>query len=763
MARVDIGTTTDQDVSEIRRETKENALSEEKKRLQALTFNSILSEDDQAEIVERVIRDVDDDIANRGEYMDKLTEILDIYEGKRDDSNPKSDPFEGAADVRTMLVAAQVEVLHANLMPNLYDQERLIWRPRERMDRRQIDATGRFMRWALDHIRFDAWVDQTAYAHALEGTVASKIRWDVQWRWVQRRAIKEQSVVEKAEDFTSNDNPAARFDVGAEDYDVRYDYVKFERAVVEDPPLGDVGFPNCSVSSFPVDADELDHIWHRTRPLLADLKDKRDMGLFINTDDVEVSMSEPPEESEEQRARMQAEGTQIAQPNPTFQPTELIEYYGQFDVPGKGVMECVAWVEKNSKTFLGLMPLVAMWRSGRRPWVLSQLIPRKGRIYGKGIAHMVMELQKIIDTVHNQRLDIGTMTIIPMGVYRAGSGFEPDQLQARPGLWIPVDDVNDAKPIALPNNTITTFQEENFLLRVAERLTSIGELQSGQESSTIGTRATARGTIALLARSDLRTNVLASRIRTHISRVIKMLLLAWQDKMPGDMADRVVGDDGDALFSDGLTPAEIAGDFDVELEIDPTGGSKQAEIDNALSMYQLLMQNPLVVSNPALVWQISANLLEKTGMTDIESFIGPKPPEQPEVTDLVKDEISQLNQGRLPKSTQVTPLAEVFIGLLSFTQTNEFRRLPAEKSRLFLIRMGILQAEMVKQIQRQQAERQAQQQAGGDLGAGVVGPEGPQPQDQGLAGPAGPGVAGAPQPQPETVGQVPTQGGGELV
>jgi len=77
-------------------------------------------------------------------------------------------------------------------------------------------------------------------------------------------------------------------------------------------------------------------------------------------------------------------------------------------------------------------------------------------MYGKTIP--VNELENEMNSIHNQRLDAGTMSIIPMGVYRAGSGLTPEEIQVRPGLWIPVDDINDIKYLVMPNNVLVSFQ-----------------------------------------------------------------------------------------------------------------------------------------------------------------------------------------------------------------------------------------------------------------------------------------------------------------
>ena len=76
----------------------------------------------------------------------------------------------------------------------------------------------------------------------------------------------------------------------------------------------------------------------------------------------------------------------------------------------KDYIECIFFIEAKTKTFLGAMPLIEVSRINKRPFVIAQLIKRTNRMYGKGIGDFVKELQKEMDSIHNQRLDAGTMS-----------------------------------------------------------------------------------------------------------------------------------------------------------------------------------------------------------------------------------------------------------------------------------------------------------------------------------------------------------------
>lgn len=732
---------------------RDKVIEKERDAISSSTFNSLVDEPLAAEIVSRIQSDISTDETNRQSYLETLSEIIDMYEGRR--TGEKSYPFEKCADVRTMLVASHVELLHSSLLPVVWNLERLRFRPRENSDSRRADHVTEFMRWALPESDFDRYADLTTYNHILEGTVVTKVRWDITHRWVQRRILKQDAIRKRIKSLGESDRltlPSA-----VNDFDTKYDFTTEEKPIIEDVHLDDVFFPTYAVPSGSV--DDIDHIAHRTRPTLSDLRRKVEMGLFVE-DAVEHIISKQEEKNSStkgtsafatnstvptgivQEAIHDAEGT-IA-PNSCF---ELIEHYAIWDIPGKGPVDCVTWIERQTGTFLGMLPLVNLWGHGRRPWRISQLVPRHSRLYGKGVGHFLVELEKINNTIVNQRLDMGTMSVIPPLLYRAASTFNPDDIEIAPGVSIPVDSMDDAKFLQMPNNTLTSFQEERTILERAERLTSIGDLQAGQNSTTARTRATARGTLALIARGDIHTNTLGSRIRRHLSGVIELILLAWQDKMPEGLSARILNDQGEQAFPRGLTPSEISGRYDIYSELDPTGGSIQGRLDNVGQAYTMGINNPLIASNPAHLWELTALPLRELGL-DVEALIGPKPIVPDITTNPVMSEINEITQGRLPVTSKTSNPIELLIGLFDWSQTDEAKDLPPEKRAILRLRLEALQAEV---------RAKARQEMLNSLQSGM----GPEPTGTPLApGLFAPGaVPIEPNAPPPTPGGTPMQGG----
>lgn len=739
-----------------RSKKEKEVLSKEADKRKALMYNDLLSEGAQKDLVARILHDVKDSEGARTEYFARRKEIIDIYEGK---TKEKVDPFPGCANVNTMITAMVVELLQAKLFPTVYNEDLIYFRPVESGDVETAEAVSVFMRWAQREAKMASVVDDVIKALCLEGTAVVKVRWDEEYRWVQRKIPSLKKAANRLKSTVLNLMGAEKR-VKYQDltYDIKYEFLKFEKCIVELLPLDDVGFP---VYAMPrTDEHRLEYLWHRTRPAYTALRQKELTGFFINTKNVSDYIDKwlaanPPI----QKGRQEAEGTVSPQYVKQNRRCEEIEWYGKVDVPSKGLMDCVVWVERGSKTFLGIMPVMNLSRIGNRLVFVGQLVPRLHRMYGKGIADFVVELQKEMDSIHNQRLDAATMSIIPPGIYRAASATEPEELKLQPALWIPVDDVNDVKYLTMPNNVLVSFQEERMLMELIQNISSIGGYQSGQESSVNRTRATATGTMAIIAQGEQRFQILAKRIQTFLGKVLKAMLEQYQEKMPPRLADRVLGDDGRLLFPKGLSVEDISGTFDIYMQLDATGGSKQMERESSANLYGALLQNPLVQQNPTGLYEITADLLKAAGKVDPQRYIGPKPLTPNAST--VDDEIRKIKQGVLPGTTQGQNPQQLLQGLRDFMDTEEFDGLEPEKQALVKIRLLNLGTEFAKFIgemskQNQQGGvPQGMPQQGGVPNEGGPGAPGGQgepvlanamPQAQGPAGPQGAGIGiGGPQ------------------
>ena len=156
-----------------------------------------------------------------------------------------------------------------------------------------------------------------------------------------------------------------------------------------------------------------------------------------------------------------------------------------FDIDGDGVAEdIVCWVIKESATLLKCMPLseYVPFSPPRRPLARAQYLPVEGSADGIGLPELMEGYHDFVKMLLDQTVDIGTITGVPFGFYRASGGNRPEVIKFAPGEMYPLadpqKDVNfprmNNQGNAMGLNMVTWGQAQQ------EKLTNIGDLQLGR-------------------------------------------------------------------------------------------------------------------------------------------------------------------------------------------------------------------------------------------------------------------------------------------
>lgn len=724
------------------------AQKEEKKEQDKYRLN--FSEEKKIELAERVCYLVEKDESDRDEFIKTRAKVRKMYEGIRE---PKSDPWKNCANVSTQVVNMVVELLHSRLYPSVWNDNLIYWKPMENNDIPNIENVAKFMQWVIKELNLGQVVDDYIHNLILDGTAVMKLRWVDDWKWVQRKIPIPESLTSRVKRVVMSFLGGKKeYKVPEQRYKVTYEYKKFENAKVEVLDLEDVGFPTYSVPTS--DEEELEHIWHRSYLTLHDLKEMEAFGYISNVDKVSSHLDEILMKGTK-KSDLEAEKTKITQ-NKYNNLNEIIEFYDKYDWNNDGIREdIILTVDRKSKTLLDARELMAYSRINERPFVVGQLIRRTNRMYGKSMGEVAMPLEEEINAIHNQRLDAGTMSIIPFGVYRAGSGFKPEDIEMEPGLWIPVDDINDAKWITVPNNVMVSFQEERMLMEMVEKVTSVGSYQSGQESDVNRSRSTARGTLAIIQQGEIRFSVLGKRCQYPLTRALGKLLRQYQDKLPPGIAERILGTDGEPVFPNGIAPEDLAGGYDAYMVLDSTGGSKQADNQMRASIYQNFVQNPFVMQNPAGFWQLSADTLKSTGMYNDPTLILGEQPQNPALHNNPQAENERMMQGEQVDVKDTDNVMEHIISHYSFRDTGEFSVMPPEYRINFDEHLKQTKEQLMQSFMNMQQQAQQQPEGVPPGGSPLQQPQGgPNANNQGIqqGAPLGAGPVGGVETPPVTPG-----------
>jgi len=660
-----------------------------------------LSAEDQKKIVELVLWKAEQYDGARAEWRKQVTSARKLYDGSTDHVRP---PWADAPLISTMVTTWVVDTLAAKLFPLIWNENLIYWKGRDKADIDQCEKIRKFMRWVITReLKMAGVIEEVIQDLLIDGTFAVKIRWEVMYKWIQRRVatgIKAKTIEGIQRIFKK--------------YDAKYEYKKFEKPMVERLEIDDVLFPWDAKNS-----DDCDII-HRVYNTYNDLKDLQTRGYVRNVDESIIADTDEKAENLKGSLKVKVEQEGMSQHDRIREenPIECYEAYLKYPINGK-MIESVFFVSKTAKKFLSGKPLVSISRIEKRPIFAYSLFGRSGRLLGKSAAMMVAPLHKEMDAIHNQRIHAGTIAISPPGFYRPASGFKPKKQSYGPGYLTPLDDPQ--KDVVFPNFSAqllqVSFQEEQNVLSLVERLSTISSYMLGKESEVVKSRATATGTMALIGQAEQKFNAVAKRVQDSVAELLIRVLQQYQQFMPPGLDKRILGEGGESLFPEGMAPEDIAGEYDCYMELDFATSNKQVEQQVSQMMYQTLSQNPLVMKDPSLLWELTSNFIVSMGNKYPEKIIGNKPPSLESYDADADVEFSEMMAG---KKVQVKPNENGIAHLIAHVtqrKSDRFVVMPDEYKPLLDEHIQktqvLVQQQMQKQIEGAAAAQDAAQAPGG--------------------------------------------------
>ena len=328
---------------------------------------------------------------------------------------------------------------------------------------------------------------------------------------------------------------------------------------------------------------------------------------------------------------------------------EILETYASLDVDGSGInSEIIVWVHLRSREILRATYLHRVNKAGKRPFAKIDFHKRPGQPFGMGLVEILHPLTTEIDAMHNLRIDYGMFSTMPFFFYRPNGNMNPEEIQLRPGMGIPLD--NPQSDVFFPNlgnRTIFGFQEEAALQTMIERLTGISDLSLGVLSGQQGATRTATGARALIGEANANLDVHLRRLNRGWKKVLESLLHLLQQRMPPGFEFRVTGEDGDDYFAQIDTPSEIAGDFDFEISANSANSNQAVQQNQADGVLQQSL-NPLMLQlgivSPGNLYEAIKNWYQSRGIKEWSRFIN-KPPEDASVQLTPEEELQRVLRG----------------------------------------------------------------------------------------------------------------------
>lgn len=598
-------------------------------------------------------------------------ELRDVYFGQRE---PKTKPWKFCSNRSLMISMAILETLVARLYPAVYNEDLLTYRPGEVMDEEKVARLNKLATWwerGRCKVRdfFENWI---RYAIGF-GQVVTESIWHVRQLDTGKMAQPEPIMDEMGQPAMNQDGSPAMIP-GAKELDL------FETTLSEIVPLED-WFPLADITDLQRDPAII-----RRKYLFRDLEEMEANGALIN-----ITQSTDPSVTP-LKDLLPVADVSSGSNDPEFiaelkliklrnQEVECLRWYSGMDLDKDGYPEQLrVMIVPKYNLYIGGVSCVNLSARGLRHLDVSRFLPRLDEPdswWGLGVLEQVKELSQEIDAIFNQLTDANTLSIVKGGFYDPGSNANPGDLVLAPNTFHPVS--NPSQAIFIPPMDVRIEQLLNsirLVLEFIERLTAASSYIMGKESEIVGGSGTATRTQEIVNSANQRHAIPVYRLREGAARILTQRLDLLQKHMPPGLEKRVLGHKHEAIFEDNELSAEgIAGEFDAYLLPDDSFGSKDTQRMIAAELYQLMLPNPLIMSDPAKVYKLTADVFSSRGK-DPESYLGPQPPISQAMSP--HDEHTLMLQGEFNK-VAVTPMQNPIEHLMehqAFLQDSAFLSLP---------------------------------------------------------------------------------------
>ena len=282
------------------------------------------------------------------------------------------------------------------------------------------------------------------------------------------------------------------------------------------------------------------------------------------------------------------------------------EIYAKMRLPGSKsdvIHDMVLTYHLPSHTIVRAIYNPIAW--GERIFVKGRFIEVLGRSKGLGIAKQLKYLQDEITTIHCQQLD--NATIANTRFFLGKRGRIKDGTRVWPGRVLTTTDPDkDLKAIQMGDIYQSMRALEQSVLAFAERRSGVSDYSLGRESSVIGDRATATGTLAIIQEGNRRFDLNVRDLRDALGDVGRLNLQLNQQFRPEGVAYLVQGEKGEFTEEILNLPQEyIAHKLGVELMASTATINRQVEQQGLTALLGILMQHlqtgqqaAMMLSNP---------------------------------------------------------------------------------------------------------------------------------------------------------------------
>ena len=566
------------------------------------------------------------------DFDTKYADLISLYEGA-DEKRP-----EKWMCGRSLKIAqAIVELLVARLLPAVWNDDMIRWRPTEFTDKKRVERVNKIMHWILN-----VWMKMgdeftPAYLRAgiMLGTVVTETHWDVEK--LDLDATEEVPVMgDDGQQLTNEDGSLM--------------VIESRMLKTNEKPVASV-IPLVKFITQPGATDiqkepviKLEDFYYH------ELEQMQIEGMAQNiTDKLKTAIDKTIQDKFGEELEKAERIADMNAKRRAFNVENMV-WYGKYDADKDGFAEEIcAMVTLKEEVFIRAFKTSKISRKGKRPFRITNFVDRIHKMLGMGVLEQVKPLAEEIDACFRQLQDANTMSILQWGFYDPNSDYNPDEHVAKPRAMYPV--TNPQQNVYFPQIQIPIERLLNairLVLEFVERLTAASSFMLGKESEIAGGSGTATRTQAIVSSAETRFNLPASKFRSGLAGIITDVFDLCFLNMPEGLEKRILGEGGEQIFDSSQAVQDA---FTLEMDAymlpNATFGDVNMQRELSVLLYDKLLMggNPLVVGDPNRIWHATANVLKAYGEEPLE-WIG-KPASTKESNDPV-DEHTMMREGRFP-------------------------------------------------------------------------------------------------------------------
>uniref|UniRef100_A0A6H1ZPU8 Portal protein n=1 Tax=viral metagenome TaxID=1070528 RepID=A0A6H1ZPU8_9ZZZZ len=300
-----------------------------------------------------------------------------------------------------------------------------------------------------------------------------------------------------------------------------------------------------------------------------------------------------------------------------------------------------------AKQIIRAIKLIDIYYDGLRPFRWFRY-KSSGNVYGRGVVEMLYPYRTALNTIFNMSVNCMMLQILPWGFYRYGSSFKPEDHKLAPGVWIPLDDINDAKPAQFPPTARLADGAIGLLIQLVERQSGISAPHMGQETTG---RKTAFEVKAVISEGNIKHEERIANFQDIFSDLLHDIYNLYKFNMPDNAIFRKLYDQRGILLKKPVfftVPSRYMMaqyDFDFVIMGTLTTGNKSIEREDAVQLADILMKFPMIAENPDAQHELMRDVITSFGKRNMDKYLLPEPVVQM-LKNMKMKELVELAQGK---------------------------------------------------------------------------------------------------------------------